>query len=223
MNRMDSNHRPNEKELQNLYEEIRSRIQKRTADMPFVIGINGIDASGKTTFAEGLSRFLRTEGYSTQLVHVDDFHNEKAMRYSGGDEASDFYHRSFDFERLENLILKPIVEIGHLDTELILLDLESDQYSRRRQYKVSPSTIVIVEGVFLLKRQLRHYFDLAIFMQSSFEAAMKRAGSRDKHIPLNSIEERYTKKYHAGQKLYFALEHPDDAADMIIDTERLTS
>jgi uridine kinase len=215
------NPRINQEELQDLYEEIRSRIQTRTADMPFVIGINGIDASGKTTFAESLSRFLLTKGYSTQLVHVDDFHNEKAIRYCDGDEASNFYRRSFNFERLESLILKPIVEIGHLDTELILLDLESDQYSLKRQYKVSPSTIVIVEGVFLFKRELRHYFDLAIFLHSSFETAMQRARCRDKHIPVNAIEERYTKKYHAGQKLYFALEHPYDKADIIIDTERL--
>jgi len=215
--------RINQEALHDLYEEIRSRIGTRTVDMPFVIGINGIDGSGKTTFAEDLSRCLLTKGHSTQLVHVDDFHNERAIRYIGGDEASNFYRRSFNFERLENLILKPIVETGHLDTELLLLDLASDQYSLKRQYRVYPSTIVIVEGVFLFKRGLRHYFDLAIFLQSSFETAIKRVRRRDKHIPLNAIEERYKKKYHAGQQLYFALEHPYDQADIIIDTERLYS
>lgn len=66
-----------------IYQEILSRVARRRRQAPFVIGINGIDGSGKTEFSRGLSRFLVDHGCRVQVVHVDDFHNPKSVRYNG--------------------------------------------------------------------------------------------------------------------------------------------
>jgi len=197
------------------YAQILSRL-RALKNRPLIIGINGIDGAGKTTYANALSRFLLQQGHRTQVVHVDDFHNERAIRYAGPDEASNFYRKSINFDALETLILKPIKSTCHLKATLTLLDLETDTYTLRRHYDISPTTIVIVEGIFLFKRELRAYFDLAIFLDVSFDEAVRRARQRDTHIPVDLIEERYRKKYHAGQRLYFSNDRPLETVDILI-------
>ncbi len=88
-----------------LLEEIRKRKGK---DKPFIIGITGIDSAGKTKFAESFQEFLNLKDYKTQLIQLDDFHNPKNIRYSGDDQADNYYNKSFDIETIVDKLLKPI-------------------------------------------------------------------------------------------------------------------
>jgi len=202
-----------------LFEKILFRVTQRPLGAPFVIGINGIDASGKTMFSKDLAGFLIGQGYCVQLVHVDDFHKPKKFRYKGHSEAENYYYRSIDFERLVRDLLDPIVQKQELDVELTLLDLNSDQYTLSRRYVVNRNSIVIVEGVFLFKKDLLEYFDFKIFLDISFSESVRRALARDEHIPAGQVEDRYAEKYHAGQKLYFRLHDPKGSADITINNE----
>jgi len=196
---------------------IQREIEAAKKSGPFTIGVNGIDASGKTTFALHLSEHLTGRGYDVQIVHVDDFHNEKSVRYSGEDPAYNFYYKSINLARLAADILEPIIRKGELDVELTLLDLRSDKFILRKQYRVHRDSIVIVEGIFLFKRELRNYFDYKVFLDISFDEAIRRALIRDTHLPFDEIEQRYKSKYQAGQRIYFALENPIRCADLVID------
>jgi phosphoglycolate phosphatase len=69
--------------LDKLFAKLLLRIRERTIGSPFIVGINGIDASGKTVFSKELSRFLLRRGYRVQLIHVDDFHNAKNVATKG--------------------------------------------------------------------------------------------------------------------------------------------
>ncbi len=69
-----------------IFEKITEEIKlRKQPDRPFVIGISGIDCSGKTIFAAALEKYLRKEGYKTQLIRLDDFTNPRAIRYVGKD------------------------------------------------------------------------------------------------------------------------------------------
>src|SRR5215470_1690442 len=85
-----------------IYEEILAEIDRHPRERPFTIGINGIDGSGKTMFADALARLLLAQGRSVQVLHIDDFHNSKSVRYRGTDQGENYYYRSIDFERLTN-------------------------------------------------------------------------------------------------------------------------
>ena len=68
--------------FEKILEEVRERKQ---GDRAFVVGINGIDCSGKTIFAESFERFLISRNYETQMITIDDFHNPQIYRYAGED------------------------------------------------------------------------------------------------------------------------------------------
>jgi phosphoglycolate phosphatase len=59
-----------------------SRIEREVSasQKPAVIGINGVDTSGKSVFTLALNNYLQRRGLSTAIIHTDDFHNPRSMR-----------------------------------------------------------------------------------------------------------------------------------------------
>lgn len=178
---------------------------------PFIIGISGIDASGKTMFADGLSKFLSGKEYPVQVIHVDDFHNPKSIRYSEESDAENYFNLSFNLQAIVDKLLKPIRDKGSLTTELTVLDLGTDSFRNQRSYTVSPDTIVLLEGVFLFRKEISPYVDFYIYLDISFEECLKRGLAR------GGEEERYRTKYIPAQKKYLAEYPPSEHADIIID------
>ena len=50
----------------------------RRPGRPVVVGVTGIDASGKSHLTAELAALLRGRGTAVQVVHVDDFHHPDA-------------------------------------------------------------------------------------------------------------------------------------------------
>ncbi len=51
---------------------------------PTRVGVSGITASGKTTFANEVAEEIKNEGYAVTRASIDDFHNPKVIRYTQG-------------------------------------------------------------------------------------------------------------------------------------------
>jgi phosphoglycolate phosphatase-like HAD superfamily hydrolase/uridine kinase len=186
-------------------------ISQKQPDRPFVIGITGTDASGKTLFTNGLSQLLSGKDYPVEIIHVDDFHNPKSIRYSGENDAENYFHLSFNIDRIIKELLIPACEKGSLSTELTVLDLETDSFRYKRSYSVSPDTVILIEGVFLFRKELSPLIDYYVHLDISFEECLKRGLAR------HGEEERYLTKYIPAQKKYLAEYPPSEHADIIID------
>ena len=193
---------------------VKSRKRK---DKAFVVGITGIDTSGKTNFAEGFAEFINSQGCGTQLIRLDDFHNPKKIRYAGANQADNYYHKSFDIVTITQRLLVPIREQGKLSTKLILLNLNTDKYEIEKDYSVTEDTIVIFEGVFLFRKELSKYLDYKIFLNIPFEESKNRAIIRDIPIYGEEIMKRYDEKYLPAQRKYLEEYPPLQLADIIID------
>ena len=130
-----------------------------------VVGVTGIDASGKSVMTTLLAQELNRSGFSVQIIRLDDFHRTRGERNVEVHAGSiEFYDHTFDFERLRNEILKPIRDEGQLDTTLICLDLLEDTWTLERQYVVKDGTVVLLEGVFLFRPDIAHFLDLIIYL-----------------------------------------------------------
>lgn len=186
-------------------------ISLKQPDKPFIIGITGIDASGKTQFTDGLSNFLSGKEYPVQVIRIDDFHNPTSVRYAGENDADNYFNLSFNIDRLSDELLIPIHKKGSLSTELTVLDLETDSFRNKRSYSVSPNTIILLEGVFLFRKEISPYVDYYVYLDISFEECLKRGLER------GGEEERYQIKYIPAQKKYLAAYPPSEHADIIID------
>jgi phosphoglycolate phosphatase len=205
-----------------IFERIRADLSKIKRDWPVVVGINGIDASGKTSFAVNLAKYLRSRGHKTECVHLDDFHNPRDIRYQLEDEIESYLKYAFNLKGLEEEPLAPIKEGGKINKELALLDLKTDTFASHKEYRIDRETIVIVEGVLLYREPVDKYFDYRVFLDISFEELLRRVAERD--VPLYGKEflERYHRKYIPIQKRYLESCRPVERCDLIIDNNDFT-
>jgi len=70
---------------------------------PVVIGINGVDTSGKTMLSQVLDAFIRHRGIQTMLVCADDFHHRRSIRMTD-DSPEGYITYAFDVPRLYSII-----------------------------------------------------------------------------------------------------------------------
>lgn len=184
---------------------------------PCVVGINGVDASGKTTFARTLARHIRASGHIVSLVHLDDFHNPRTIRATGRNEIDAYIRHAFDLGRVVADLLEPVKRGETVDRELSLLDLDTDTFTRKRRYVIGRNTIVLLEGVLLYREPLDGYFDLRIFLDVSFDEVLRRAAVRD--VPARGPEflGRYRTRYIPVQQWYLSAHRPAERSDIVID------
>lgn len=203
-----------------VFQRVADEVRARRADgRPVLLGISGPPTAGKTTMARALAAFLEASGAPTLVVHVDDFTNPKAIRYAGDREDENFYALNVDFEKLTREILEPARSGRQVDTELLLLDVATDELTERRRYVTDPGGVVIVEGALLFRREIRRYFDCTIFVRISNETALRRAPTRFTGWPHDEILRRMTEKYLPGHRLHLERDDPEAAVDFIVDNE----
>jgi RimJ/RimL family protein N-acetyltransferase/uridine kinase len=198
---------------------VRSIVDRKTVDKPLLVGINGVDTSGKTQFTMALSRYLEKCGLHTQIINVDDYHHPSEVRYSHPDPVTSYYAHAFDIERLESELLEPLARNRSFDGVLHHLDLESDAYSRAKKYSITAQTIVLIEGVLLYREPIDRYLDLRVYLEISFDEVLRRAQIRDRKIFGKDVVKRYTNKYIPVQKRYIAEVSPLSIADLVVDNE----
>ncbi len=75
---------------------------------PVRVGIDGVDGSGKTWFADELADVVRGCGKEVVRVSIDGFHRSRAERYVKGARSPEgFYQDSYDYDRFRADVLDP--------------------------------------------------------------------------------------------------------------------
>ena len=184
-----------------------------------VIGINGVDTSGKTIFAHNYSRYLNSIGIKNTILHIDDFHNPSNVRYRGEDEIQAYYHNAFNYYQIINEILIPLKSNGYIDKDILCLNLDTDKYENRVHYDIDSETILLIEGVLLFREPMLEYLEGKIFLHIDFEEVISRATFRD--VPKYGVEflQKYKNKYIPIQKLYLSEHNPEQKSDIVIDNK----
>jgi len=80
--------------------------------------------------------------------------------------------------------------------------------------------VLLFDGVFLQRPELRDHWDLAVFVDVSPELALRRALVRDAALlgGAAAVRQRYRERYLPGQRLYREQCAPARRADLVIDT-----
>ncbi|MBN2007431.1 MAG: hypothetical protein JXA21_29065 [Anaerolineae bacterium] len=181
-----------------------------------IVGINGVDTSGKTQFANALAQYLAAQGRHVALIHGDDFHNPRAIR-SQGDPVRGYIAHAFNLAPIKDELLAPARRGAVVDKTLTLLDLDRDTFSKTQRYVIRPDTIVLVEGVLLFRPPLDDAFDLRLFLHVPFEEVLRRVELRDVPRYGPGIVERYHQRYIPAQQWYLETYRPRQRADFVID------
>ncbi|MBE7121192.1 hypothetical protein [Bacillus cereus] len=198
--------------------EITDHILTLNLKHPIRVGVSGITASGKTTFANELAEGMKKCGVQVTRASIDDFHNPRAIRYVQGKEsARGYYEDAHDYIAFKERLLMPLGPNGDLSYETISHNLITDIPVQNAPLVASPNMVLIVDGTFLLKKDIEHLFDYKIFVDTDFEIARKRGAKRETKA-FGSYEEAervFLNRYHAACKMYIDEHNPKDCADVV--------
>ena len=182
------------------------------------IAIDGVDGAGKTTLADALAPLVAAKGRPVIRASVDDFHNPKSVRYARGRYSPDgFYLDSYDYDSFHRLLLEPLSPEGSGQYAAKRFDLDNDQPFDLHLQQAGPTAALIVDGIFLHRRELRSYWDLSIFLTVDFDISLPRGAARgpsfDAIDPTSPPHQRYV----GGQRRYLAECDPKQQADIVIN------
>jgi len=189
-------------------------------EVPLRVGIDGVDAAGKTSLANELAEELTKLGQPVLRASIDGFHNPKGIRRQRGSLSPEgYYYDSFNYNLLTTHLLQPLEPPGNRRIRLSAFDFKTEQKTTSEEITASNEQILIFEGVFLFRPELIRYWDVKIFVEINFQTSLNRALERDLYLfgSKEEIEKRYNERYIPGQKIYFEAEHPQEKADIVID------
>lgn len=195
-------------------------------DHPVRVAIDGVDASGKTTLANELAEVMQNSDRQIIRASVDNFHNPKRIRRKQGNLSPEgFYHDSYNYDALEEVLLKPLGPCGDRHYQTAVFDLQQDQPIESPSKIAEQDAVLLMDGIFLLRPRLMSYWDLTLYINVDYAHTMARGVHRDAEIygSADNAALRYLERYIPGQQLYHKHADPLDKADILIDNNDLGS
>lgn len=180
------------------------------------VGVDGVDGSGKTTFADSLADHLRAHGHVVVRIREDDFLHPRAVRYRlGRDSPEGYVADSYDLDRLRAEVLDPFGPQGDGRYRERGLDLATDTVLDPPWLQAPPGAVLVLDGMFLHRDELVGTWDVSVLLDVPFAETCRRMAERDGSHP--DPEHPSMHRYVAGQRLYLARCRPADRATVVID------
>jgi uridine kinase len=193
-------------------------------DYPVRVGIDGFAASGKTMLADELIEPLQSRGRSVIRVSVDGFHNPSEIRRQQGySSPQGYYDDSFNHNAIVSNVLVPLGPGGNLNYSPAVFDFRTDSEVSAPFQRASQNSILLFEGVFLHRPELKKYWDFSIFVHADFDISLKRAKKRDLNLfkTAEKVHEKFTERFIPGHKIYLSAESPEKSANVIWDNNNI--
>ncbi|MGH1493723.1 MAG: uridine kinase [Acidimicrobiales bacterium] len=201
-------------------------ISRRMAGTPLLVGIDGIDGSGKSTFADELASRLLDLEVPVVRSTVDSFHNPRSARWSKGKSSpAGFYLDSHDFATLRELLLDPMRAGLGATYRVAAFDEPSDQPVVAPPETVSGDEVLLFDGIFLCRPELLAYWDFIVFLEAKTRVDLDRLGYVMAEAPPGGTDlvhhvlrwvERID-RYSSGMRYYLDTEDPRSRANIVID------
>lgn len=199
-------------------ESILNRVKDlKSSNRALVVGIDGLSGSGKTTLSRGLKAEIENIGYDAVVFHIDDFINDRSIRYDDSkEEWYCFYYIQWRYNYLVNEVLKHVHNGEEVHKDIELYNKEKDSYDVVK-LDITKNTVVILEGVFLQRTEIRKYLDLVVYLDVPREVRLERVILRDTYIGgKEEVLNKYERRYLPGEEKYIKEHEPAKNADIVI-------
>jgi uridine kinase len=197
-----------------LFDGLLARIGEFESEGLTMVAIDGVDGAGKTRFADDLAARLEADGQVAVRVGIDGFHNPRARRYARGkDSPEGFFRDSYNLDELRGSLLFP-ARIG-MPFKTAIFDERRDRPMAVNPLIVPLPAVLVFDGLFLNRPELRDEWDLSVFLDVSFEVSFARLAARDGRDP--NPEAPANRRSLEAQQLYFKECRPQKSADVLID------
>ena len=200
-----------------------ARILKRRAILPeersLLVGISGIDGSGKGFVAAQIEARLAQHTVGAARINVDGWLNLPNKRFNTIDSGKHFYENAIRLDEFFAQLVLPLRDHRSLNLVANFAEETARDY-RKHTYSFRNVSVILVEGIFLFKREHRKLFDLAIWTDCSFPTALARAlKRRQQGLPPAATIRAYETIYFPAQRIHQDRDNPRGSADLILDND----
>ena len=202
-----------------LLAELASAIVATECDHPVRVAIDGVGASGKTILADELAKSLRAVGRNVIRASIDGFHRPREERHArGGLSPEGYLDDSFDYDAVRSCLLAPLGPGGDRRYRTAVYDFRTESPVASVEADAEPGSVLLFDGIFVLRDELRDHWDFSIFVDSGFDVTLSRGLRRDLALfgSEEAVRERYERRYIPGETMYLERYRPFDHADAVV-------
>ena len=208
-------------------DEVTRQILRRRATVAetrcLLVGVSGIDGCGKGYVARQLEARLALHGVIPAIVNVDGWLNLPERRFDQIDPAENFYENAIRFDQFFTQLVIPLRDRRYVHLVADFTEETASQY-RKHTYEFKDISVILVEGIFLFKREYRKHFDLAIWIDCSFPTALARAIDRAQEgLSAAKTIAAYETIYFPAQRIHLNHDKPRENADLIFENDFYTT
>ena len=166
------------------------------SDAPQFVTLSGRDCTGKSTLAKIVREHLNYLGLNANLLSIDAFLIPRHLRTPRLSEHVDYFENAFDYTAL-------VQTLETIKDDASSVDSDS-------------CDLILVEGVFLLRKELYHWWDLTIWVDVDTSVIMNRAIKRDKEYfgDEATVRRVYESRCLPAQDYHIQRDQPKQNADI---------
>ncbi len=188
-------------------------------DRSLLVALTGIDGCGKGYITRHMVEALEAQGLRIAAIGIDGWLNLPPVRFSDRNPAEHFYQHAFRFEALFAELVLPLRNQRSLSLTANYTEETATAY-RQHIYAFEAIDIILLEGIYLLKREFQPYYDLAFWIECSFDTALHRAILRAQEgLSPEATIAVYRRIYFPAQEIHFQRDTPQRAATLIIHND----
>jgi uridine kinase len=203
-----------------LCSNITSMHSKTPAEVALLVGVSGIDGSGKGYVTAKLADELVKSALRPAVVNADAWLNLPSVRFNAQDSGRHFYQNAFRFEEMFDQLILPLRRSRSVDVMSNLVEENSTKYHRSR-YVFDDIDVILLEGIFLFKKSTVGLFDLRIWIECPFDIALDRAVRRSQEgLSARETINAYQDIYFPAQRIHAEADNPRAAAHLCLNNDR---
>ncbi|WP_050614891.1 kinase [Bacillus testis] len=175
----------------------------------FIVGLDGLSRSGKTTIASEVASLLAQSNKQVYLFHIDDFITVKKERYhTGYEEWYEYYQLQWNADWLRKHLFQSLktetnLVLPHYRAELDEIEMVNHELPKK--------CIVLIEGIFLQRTEWSDCFDYMFYV----DCPRTERFLREKEEVQVKVE-KFRRRYWKGEDYYLNQIKPFHKADFII-------
>lgn len=206
-------------DITGVVERIREARRNTPTARALLVAVTGIDGSGKGFVASRIGTELQTGGLRAEPINIDGWLNLPSVRFNDANPAAHFYEHAIRFEELFTQLVLPLRDARSIRLEADFAEETATEY-RRHVYEFTDLHVLLLEGIYLLKRTLVGHYDLSVWLECSFDTALERAVARaQERLPPDETIQAYRTIYFPAQRLHFRRDNPKTAATIIVGND----
>lgn len=206
----------------NLYSLVNEILKARRivpSQRTVLAAITGIDGCGKGYIAGRVTAALEASSLRVANLNIDGWLNLPHVRFSASNPVEHFYLNAIRFDELFDQLVFPLRDRRSLSLEADYAEETATQY-HRHLYEFGDIDVIVLEGIYLLKRAYQTCYDLSCWIDCSFATALQRAIERAQEglSPEETVKAYHT-IYFPAQEIHFQRDNPRAAATLIVNND----